>query len=394
MTTRRIGLVTPSGEIYTKSPRTRRAFRRLLRRNITAALRSHHVDATLHDEAGRLCLVGDASAAAEAAADVFGVRRAAVARPLGATDLDAVVEAAADAARTRVAGRTFAVRVHRRGNRTWRSEQAERRIGSALLDDSAGVHLDDPEVTVRVIAYDDDTFLVEDAHEGPGGLPVGSQDPALLLLSGGFDSAVAGWHVLRRGVPAHFVHFELACSQTDQALAVAHHLWARWAPSTDAVVWVVNFADVRSALLERVESRLRQVRLKELMVRAADDLAARAGIPALATGDSIGQVSSQTLRHLSLVDAASERVILRPLAGCDKDEIVAAARRIGTHDLSLRSRELCDLAEGPVATRARSEDLAPARTGAPDALALDAAAGAWELRLAEWVPGMPSPWAA
>lgn len=389
-----VGLVTLSGELHTKSLQTRRSFRRVLRRNITTVLQQRDVDARLQERAGRLCLDGDVRRAAPAVAEVFGVKRTAVARPLGATDLEGMAEAVVTLARERVRGRTFAVRVQRRGRQAWRSEHAERRIGAALLDDSAGVALEDPEVTVPVLAYDDETFLVDRVHEGPGGLPVGTQDTVLVLLSGGFDSAAAAWKLLRRGAPVAFVHFELACAQTDNALAVAHELWRRWAPGTDPKVWVVDFAGVRTALLEAVEERVRQVRLKELMTRAADEVAEQAGIPALATGDALGQVSSQTLRHLVLADAASRRLVLRPLTGCDKDEIVALARRVGTHDLSLRSRELCDLARGPVATHARDRDLVPARAGAPDALAQDAVARAWRLPLSSWTPGMTAPWAA
>lgn len=393
-TCQRIGLVVPAGEVGTKSRRTRRWFRDALRANIEAALRSRGIRATVRDEAGRLSLVGDVDAAARAAAEVFGVRRTQVVQRLGATTLDRIVDATADAARDRVAGRTFEARVRRHGSQPWRSVDAERRIGTALDTYAAGVDLDDPDVTVRVLAYDDDAFLVEQRHEGPGGLPVGTQDEALMLMSGGFDSAVAAWHLLRRGVPLHFLHVELACAQTDTALAVTRELWRRWAPGTDPVVWVVDFAPVRRVLLDRVDGRVRQVRLKELMVRAADEIAEQAGIPALATGEAIGQVSTQTIRHLAVIDAIARRLVLRPLAGFDKEEIVAAARRVGTHDLSVRGREVCDLSDGPVATRARDEQLAPARAAAPDTLAVQAATAAWRMPLSAWTPGMTAPWAA
>jgi tRNA uracil 4-sulfurtransferase len=317
-----------------------------------------------------------------------------VAGPLGVTGLDELVDTVAVAARDRVQGRTFAARVRRHGRQPWRSIDAERRIGTALEAAAAGVDLDDPDVTVRVLAYDDETFLVDDSHAGPRGLPVGTQDQALVLMSGGFDSAVAAWQLLRRGVPVHVLHLELACAQTDTALAVAHDLWRRWAPGTDPTVWVVDFAAVRQVLLDRVDRRVRQVRLKELMIRAADEIAAQAGIPVLATGEAIGQVSSQTLQHLAMIDKVAQRLVIRPLAGHDKEEIVAAARRIGTHDLSIRGQEVCDLSDGPVATRASDRQLAPARLAAPDALAVEAAATAWRMPLASWTPGMTAPWAA
>jgi tRNA uracil 4-sulfurtransferase len=389
-----VTLLTPSGELRLKSRRTRGRFRRALRDNLEATLADRRVDATVDDSRGRIMLEGDAVGAAEAASEVFGVHRAMVAQPLGTTDLDVLAPRVAAASSDRVAGRTFAVRVRRRGHHDWSTRDAERRIGSLLLEHSAGVDLDDPQETVLVVAYDDDTYLVTAEHLGPRGLPVGTQDPVLVLLSGGFDSAVAAWRLLRRGVPVHFVHAELACSQTDSALAVARELTRRWAPGTDPTVWVMDFRAVRERLLADVDSRYRQVRLKELMLAGADRIAAQEGFAALATGEALGQVSTQTLGNLALIDRAAEHPVLRPLAGDDKDDIVKQARRIGTYDLSARSREVCDLSDGPVVTHAREKQLAPARDAAPDTLALQAAEQAWRLPLRSWVPGLPAPWAA
>lgn len=387
-------LVSLSGEIQTKSRGTRRAFRSTLRANLRAALVRQGVDARVIDRDGRLMVHGAPDAAARTAMDVFGVHRALVVRPLGTTVLEEVTEAVVRHATGRVRDRTFAVRVRRRGALPWRRSEAERQIGAALLDASAGVDLERPEETVRLFAYDDDVFLVERELDGPGGLPVGTQDPALVLLSGGFDSAAAAWYVLRRGAPVHFVHFELACAQTDHALAVARELTSRWAAGTEPVVWVVDFSEVRAALLDDVASRVRQVRLKELMVAAADRIAEREGFDVLVTGDAIGQVSTQTMRNLAVINAATTRPVLRPLAGFDKNEIVALTRRIGTHDLSVRAQEGCDLSDGPVATAPRDAELAPARDAAPDTLALEAAERSWRLPVATWTPGLPAPWAA
>ena len=392
--TRPVALVTPSGELRLKSRRTRSRFRRALRDNLEAALAARGVDATVDDTRGRIMLTGDAHTAAEVASEVFGVHRAVVAEPLGTTDLEEVAQRVAVAACEQVAGRTFAVRVRRHGRHDWSSRDAERRIGSRLLPHGEGVDLDDPQTTVLVVAHADETYLAVAEHAGPRGLPVGTQQPALVLLSGGFDSAVAAWRLLRRGVPVHFVHMELACSQTDSALAVAHELTRRWAPGSDPTVWVLDFADVRERLLAEVDGRYRQVRLKELMLLAADRIAAQEGLEALVTGEALGQVSTQTLGNLAIIDRAAERPVLRPLAGDDKEDIVDLARRIGTYDLSARSREVCDLSEGPVVTHARERQLAPARDAAPDELALRATERAWRLPLRSWVPGLPAPWAA
>lgn len=388
-------LVVPSGELRLKSRRTRSRFRRVLRRNLQAALMARGVEATVNDGRGRIMLEGDAHRAAKAASEVFGIHRASIARALGTTDLDALTHRAAAASVDQVDGRTFAVRVRRRGRFPWPSQDAERRIGALLLPRSNGVDLERPETTVVVEVHDDESYLVDAEHSGPRGLPVGSQDPALVLLSGGFDSAVATWRVLRRGVPVHFVHMELACAQTDAALAVASELTRRWAPGLDPTVWVLDFAEVRERLRSEVAPRYRQVRLKELMLRAADQLAEREELPALVTGEALGQVSTQTMGNLAVIDASARRPVLRPLIGDDKEDIVDEARRIGTYDLCARTREVCDLVtDGPVATRARDDQLGPAREAAPDKLAQRAVSDAWSFPLRTWAPGMTSPWAA
>jgi tRNA uracil 4-sulfurtransferase len=282
------------------------------------------------------------------------------------------------------------VRVRRRSVQPWRSPDVEREVGTRLLDASRGVDLDRPEVTVAVEAYADATYLVIDAVDGAGGVPLGTQDRVLSLLSGGFDSPVATWMLMRRGAPAEFLHVQLECAQADHALAVAHQLWSRWGAGTLPVAWMVDFTHVRHALLNAVDSRLRQVVLKQLMLTAADAVAARAGIPALVTGESVGQVSSQTLRHLAAIDAACNRTVLRPLSGMDKEEIIALSRRVGTHDLSARAKEVCDLSVGPVAVGAPVEEIDAARAGVPAELVEAAVAARQVVALDSWVPGMPA----
>lgn len=384
----RLLLLGPSGEIHTKSQRTRRRFRRLLLDNLRDALRAHAPGAEAVDDGRRLRVEGDLGRAADVAGRVFGVRRVAEARRLPEGDLDELVDTVADAARERVAGRTFAVRVRRRGGQPWRSPDVERLVGARLLEGSAGVDLDDPEVEVQVEAYGDAAYLVERAWDGAGGLPLGTQPAALALLSGGFDSPVAAWMLMRRGVPLDLLHFQLACAQTDHALAVGQHLWRRWGAGTSPLAWVVDFGEVRQGLLDAVSPRLRQVVLKELMFAAADRVAAGQDMPAIVTGESVGQVSSQTLPHLAAIDAACSRTVLRPLSGLDKEEIIALSRRVGTHDLSARAREVCDLSDGPVAVAAGAEELRRARAGLPGGLLERALGRIGVVALAEWVPGM------
>lgn len=399
MTDRTRLLLAPSGELHTKAPRTRRRFRERLRANLDAALAHADVAGRVRDDGRRLLAdVADAAEldrAGQALARVFGVRRVTRAIVLPEHTLDGLVAAAAAHAGPWVRGRTFAVRVARRGDQPWSSGQAEGRLGAALLDRSAGVDLDAPQVTVRVDAYGDQAYLSERAWDGPRGLPLGTQEPVLALLSGGFDSPVAAWSLMRRGCPVHVVHFRFDCASAEHALLSAHLLWRRWGAGSDPLAWVVDFEPVRAALGRVVPRRLRQVVLRRLMLAAADAVAERAGIGALATGEAVGQVSSQTLPHLRLADDASARPVLRPLVACDKQDIIDRSRALGLADLSVQAREVCDLAGPGVAVAARASTVAAAERDLPPDLVERVVAARRVVRVRAWQPGMdPQPAAA
>lgn len=381
-------LVTLSGEIHTKSRRTSRWFRRLLVEHMHTALAGEQAEVR---DLGRIVVVhaDDLDRAAGVLTTVIGIQRIDRGSPVPADDLDELSSRVAEIARPAVTGRTFAVRLNRRGQHAWRSPDATRVIGAALLDDSAGVNLDDPEVEVRVEVYGADAWIVDRSWSGPCGLPLGTQDGVMALLSGGFDSPVAAWMMMRRGSPVDFVHFTLECAASDHALLVAKELWQRWGHGTSPVVWKVEFQPIKQQLYERTPPRLRQVVLKQLMFAAADQLADELGIEALVTGESVGQVSSQTMAHLAQIDRMVTRTVLRPLAGFTKQEIIDWSRRIGTESLSARAKEVCDLSEGPVAVAAQRETLERAHDGLPRDIVAQALADREVIALEHWRPGSP-----
>jgi thiamine biosynthesis protein ThiI len=383
-------LLTLSSEIHIKSSRTRRRFLRTLEENLRARLAREAPGARLSRSWDRFFVTGeDLQAAAAAASRTFGIHRVEKVARLPSGNLEQLAEAAAERARPWVEGKSFAVRVRRRGRHPWSSMEAERVVGALLRPHAAGVDLTAPDVLVKIYAHEDGAYLVEEVWEGPDGLPLGVQGKALALLSGGFDSAVAAWMIMRRGCGLDFVHFRLDCAQSEHALAVAHLLHQTWGQGYPAVMHVLEFQPVKDALKERVDPRLRQVVLKQLMVAAADRLARLLGIPVLVTGDSVGQVSSQTLEHLAAMDRFATRTVLRPLAGLTKDEIIQWARRVGTHDLSARAKEVCDLSEGPVAVAARPRELEEAMAELPEEVPRNLLAEWRSIALEAWAPGDP-----
>jgi thiamine biosynthesis protein ThiI len=306
---------------------------------------------------------------------VFGVQSASRAERHVAGSLADVVAAGEAAFREAVRGRRFAVRARSVGNADFpfRGRDVEVALGARLLPVSAGVDLDEPEFTARVELYGGAAYTFAEVVPGPGGLPLGSGDRAVALVSGGFDSAVAAWQIQRRGVALEHVFANLGgLTHRLGALRVMEVLARRWSYGARPRLHVVDFAAVSRDLQENTEKRYWQVILKRLMLRAAEAVARETRAKAIVTGEALGQVSSQTLANLATISAATRLPILRPLVGANKDEIVAAAHRIGTGPLSAVVQEYCALVPRHPATQAR-EGAVLAEEAKLDAALLEAA---------------------
>jgi thiamine biosynthesis protein ThiI len=384
--------VVGSPEIYLKSRPTKIRFLRMLTDNVRAALESRCPEAVVTRTGIQEMRIDapDLEVAAGIVAHVFGVGRINIVDAVPYEGFEDLCAKVADATRDRITGKTFAVRVKRSGPEEWASLDADRAIGSLLIAASAGVDLGNPQETVSVRAGDGTALIVSAEPEPANGLPMGSQEPALSLLSGGIDSPVAAWMMMRTGAPVDFLHLEMECSVTDQALAVGHDLVSRWGHGANPRFHVVDFQLVKSALLERVDPRLRQVLLKQLMLKAAEQVAVGLDIPMLVTGDSLGQVSSQTGAHLVEMDRVVDIPVIRPLVALRKEEIIAIARRIGTFEMSTRTREVCDLSDGHrVATRASARDLSRAIEAIEPELMAEVLGTLRTVEASRWTPGMP-----
>ncbi|WP_136064048.1 tRNA uracil 4-sulfurtransferase ThiI [Modicisalibacter radicis] len=246
--------------------------------------------------------------------------------------------------RDALAGQRFRVSAKRRGRHDFTSEELERYLGRVLLEtaDGASVDLSHPQVTVRIELKDEQLLLVTRRWSGLGGYPLGTQGEALALISGGYDSPVAAWRLLRRGLKTHFVFFNLGGPAHESAVReIVHHLWRYYAVSHRLNFLSVPFEGVVNEIQRRIPDGVAGVVLKRMMLRAANRVAARARIPALVTGDALAQVSSQSLTNLRLIDAVSERPVLRPLIASDKQTIIDDARQIGTAAYSEHLPEYC-----------------------------------------------------
>lgn len=273
------------------------------------------------------------------------------------TDLDDVFQHTLKIYGERLSGKTFAVRCKRSGRHTFNSMAVERHVGGRLKQscDTAGVSLSKPQVLVRLEIRDDLVFVIDQNFPGLGGFPLGTQDSVLSLISGGFDSAVASYMTIRRGLHTHYLFFNLGGREHEMAVKeVALFLWMKYGSSHRVKFITVPFEDVVREILTRIDNPQMGVVLKRMMLRAATKIAETLEIDALVTGECVAQVSSQTLRNLAVIDEVTNALVIRPLAMSDKQEIVDLARKIGTDPFSAAIPEYCGVISVNPTTRARS----------------------------------------
>jgi len=292
-------------------------------------------------------------------------------------DLDTIGRVIVSAIAGRTA-RSFRIAARRADKRfPFPSPEMERILG-ARVQAATGwpVDLERPAFTIFVEALAGEAFVYFDKHRGVGGLPVGTSGRVMCLLSGGIDSPVAAWRLIRRGVRAHFVHFHsypvLSRTSQDKVREIVTTLTRSQLRSR---LHLVPFAPIQQRVVVSVPPPLRVVVYRRLMVRIAEHLARRAGAQALVTGDVLGQVASQTIDNLDVVGRVAGLPLLRPLVGCDKEEITLDAQRLGTYETSIIPDDDCCTLFTPrfPATRARREQVDAAESALDVAALVEAA---------------------
>jgi thiamine biosynthesis protein ThiI len=348
-------LVRIASELATKARGTRRRFQQRLGRNLRDALASAGLDGRVEVKWSHLLVEAPAPDAAQHLASVFGVSSVSRIEARLPLDLDEIVRTGEVLWAGRVAGGSFAVRARTTGACPFSSRDVKIRLGAAL-NRHATVDLDDPDLAVTVDVRDGEALLYSEKIPGVGGLPMGVEGRAVCLISGGFDSAVAAWLLLKRGVALDYVFCNLSGEAYERAVvSVAKVLADAWSCGDRPKMHVVDFGEPVAELKRTVQPKYWQVVLKRLMYRAAEQVAAEIGAHAIVTGESVGQVSSQTLANLRAIDGAATLPVLRPLVGLDKQEIIRRAERIGTAVLSQHIREYCAILPDRPVTHARPE---------------------------------------
>jgi len=348
------------GEIVLKG-RNRSLFYGQLRRNVVRALRDLG-PLELRQRGGALAVLSPAPAGelVERAHDVLGVSLLHPAR-LVEKSPEAACAAAVDLLRGRPAN-TFAIRARRRDKGfVLDSREIATLVGRRVQDElGLAVDLTSPDAEVFLEVDKREIFAYTEKIPGRGGLPVGVSGRALVLLSGGIDSPVAAYRAMKRGLRCDFVHF------TGRPFTGPESVYKSYAHVAQldrfqggSRLHIVPFGVIQRRIAAAGAGRLQVLSQRRLMLKAASALARREGAEALVTGDSLGQVSSQTLHNLRVVEQAADLPVLRPLVAWDKAEIVREAAQIGTLEVSnLPAEDCCTLFASPLAeTRGAPERL-------------------------------------
>jgi thiamine biosynthesis protein ThiI len=337
-------VVVHYGEVALKG-RNRPWFLGTLTKSIRAALRGLKV-VSVRSLIGRIVVTiedeGEWPEIRDRLSRLPGIGNFALARHMP-MDLDAVTSAIVADLGDRQAA-SFRVRARRADKRfPIPTPDIERHIGRHVQQAKGWpVDLSSPAFVVSVEFLTSDAYYFFERERGVGGLPIGTGGRVMTLLSGGIDSPVAAWRLIRRGCRSDFVHFHsypiLSSASQDKARELARTLTRSQLRSR---LFMVPFAPIQQRIVVSVPPALRVVLYRRMMLRIAEVIARATGAQALVTGDSVGQVASQTIDNLSVVGAATGMALLRPLVGMDKEEITADAQRIGTYDTSILPDEDC-----------------------------------------------------
>lgn len=343
-------------EVFLKSDPVRRNWERVLAHAIARRMPG----VTVRIERGRLWATGPVDPAV--LRRIFGVASFSevVFSPLD--DLDGAALAYADAHGIGEAA-TFAVRVKRSGKHAFRSPQKAADLGGVILEAYPDLRVDlgCPDFELFVEIRDDRCYLYHEVVAGPGGLPEGVEGTLVALFSGGIDSPVAAYMMMRRGCRVVPLYVGLEPYLDEDALAKARavlDVLRDYDPDLELVVRTDDYLARAKALMRRSEERLTCVVCKRRMYRLAAALADEVGALGIVTGESLGQVASQTLDNLSVLDGAVTVPVYRPLIGLDKEEIIGVARRIGTFTPSIVPGRGCRAVPDVAATKAALAEVA------------------------------------
>lgn len=351
-------IVLRFSEIGIKSRPVRRAFTLKLIKNVKEALTKRGFEGfSVWTDSARVYVEGIPLEGLELLTHIFGVTSVSQSKVFTFESLQDIVRISREIFTPIVEGKKYAVRVKRKGVHPFKSPDAERLIGAQFIS-IAKVDLSKPDVTLHVEIRDNRAYFFDKIVRGPGGLPIGTQGRVLSLISGGFDSALASWYMMKRGAEVDFIFLNLGgpphLVMTSQ---VARFLRDEWGFGHRSRFFTIDGDILVDELKEKVNPHYWNLVLKRVLYEVSVKVAKKIGQEALVTGESLGQVSSQTLKNLASLSKGIDLPILRPLIGFNKEEIINQVREIGTYKLSEGMAEYCQLVPRHPKTHASYENI-------------------------------------
>lgn len=339
------------GELALKSPGVRKKFEQILVSNIEAMLSQEKIEySSVLREWGRIFVETTDPNAAKAIANVFGVVSTSQAITVEAT-LEAAASTCAKVAENLIrSGESFAIRPRRSGNHEFRSSDIGVSCGDAVYErlDSRGksisVNLTDPDKEIFVEMRQSKAYVFTEVVEGVGGLPLGTQGKMVVLISGGIDSPVAAWMMMRRGVeivPVYANNAPFADEAGKERTMDCVRVLQKWAPGHPMKFYEVPNGPYLEAVRSKCNVKNTCIMCKRMMYRLGFEVMNREKASGIITGSSLGQVASQTTYNMYAEIYGLGFPIYHPLIGLDKTDIIDMAKRIGTYDISIRKTAGC-----------------------------------------------------
>ena len=335
-------------EISIKSKPVRNRLIRQVRQNLVNVCKHHGISVNAYAQWDKVVAIFDETITKDRAitelSRIPGIHSFMEVNEYPFTTLDSLFDEIKDVVGPSIENKTFAVRVKRKGQHEFNSQMAERVIGGKFKASfpNKGVCLDNPEVLIHIEIENQTAYLSGEKHLGIGGYPVGSQGEVFSLISGGFDSGVSTYDVLHRGCRVNYLSFNMGGTAHEIGVKQeSYFLWDRFASSHRVRFVTIPFEPIVGQILERTHHGVRGVILKRMMMRVGSLVAKKFDAEALVTGESLGQVSSQTLRNLTHIDNVCDVLLLRPLVTADKQDIIDKSREIGTIGFAESMPEYC-----------------------------------------------------
>lgn len=338
-------IIVRYSEIGLKGNRARSRMINALKQNIAEGLSRVGEMAEITTEKGRIYLDGyrNEDAAMDVLSRTMGVKSFSPVTWIIYSSLEDIANRAVELYSETVKGKKFAVKSRRAGGQKFNTVEINVAVGDALYGFSEGVDLTSPQVEINVEVRNNRAYFFSSKYPGPGGLPLGSESPLVALVSGGIDSPVAAWMLMKRGSPVDFVFVSLSGPiDTVDFLRAARVLSRDWSMGYDPMINIVDGRPLIDLLVLSNRMRAPSVTYKRIMYRIAMEIARERAACGIVTGESLGQVSSQTPKNLMAINHTIDFPVYRPLIGMDKDEISDMARRIGTFPESSKG-EFCSL---------------------------------------------------